>query len=139
MSREQLDELLNTLIPFAQQQLERHGEFYPFGATMSHAGEVGFLAGYAEDEHPESQPLIDLLVDGLRSKRDQYVATGICFDSRTEDPRTGEKTDAIAIDLEGVGDNPVTVYLPYHRSRLRGTKYGEIFAAAGERRVFGDP
>ena len=82
--------------------------------------------------------MIDQLVEAFRSRREEYAAVGICFDVRTIDPKTGQKTDAIAVDLEGATDDAVTVYLPYSRSRFRGTKYGELFAAARERRVFVD-
>jgi hypothetical protein len=138
MSREQLDELLNALLPFAKQQLEQHGAFYPFGARISPSGTIDHVNVHDGDEHPESQRLIDLLVDILRSSRDEYLGTGICFEARTPSPHTGETIDVIAVDLEGPEDGAVTVCLPYQRSHSGETTYGEIFAAHGTRRVFVD-
>jgi hypothetical protein len=40
MAREDLNSLLGTLFPFAQDMLANHGEFYPFGATMTPTGEI---------------------------------------------------------------------------------------------------
>jgi hypothetical protein len=31
----------------------------------------------------------------------------------------------------------MNVFLPYTKRRLRGIQYGELFATAGERRLFG--
>jgi len=136
MAREQLDAILDTLIRFAQQQLAKRGAFHPFGASVLLSGEINLDAVYEEGQ--QFQVMIDVLVDGFRSRRHEYSVIGICFDARVIDPNTGEKTDAIAVSLEGVNDDAVTVYLPYSRSRFRGMKYGEIFATAGERQVFID-
>jgi hypothetical protein len=40
MAHPELDELLDTLLPFAQQMLQKHGEFFPFGAAMTSSGEI---------------------------------------------------------------------------------------------------
>ncbi|MEA2711218.1 MAG: hypothetical protein QOF78_3819 [Phycisphaerales bacterium] len=45
MANPDLDELLNALIPFAQQMLAEHGEFFPFGASMDAKGESSVRAG----------------------------------------------------------------------------------------------
>ena len=55
---------------------------------------------------------------------------------RLTDPDTGETTDAVGAFLEHTDAEPVEVYLPYERRRLRGYSFGELWARAGERRVF---
>jgi hypothetical protein len=35
-----MDALLNAALPFAKQQLTNHGEFFPYGVTMSHDGQI---------------------------------------------------------------------------------------------------
>jgi hypothetical protein len=40
MAHPDLDELLNALLPFAQQLLSKHGEFYPFRSAMTTDGEI---------------------------------------------------------------------------------------------------
>ena len=50
-----LDRLLNTVLPFADEMLRRHGEFYPYGAAITREGEEQVFAadpGETEDPNP---------------------------------------------------------------------------------------
>src|SRR5277367_666996 len=69
-AQDDLDGMLGATIPFAQEMLAKNGEFYPYGASLSIDGEVKMEASYTGDEQPESQALLDLLIAGLRDKRD---------------------------------------------------------------------
>ena len=42
--KEECEELLNALLPFAANQLKKHGEFYPFGAVLTNDGEISLLS-----------------------------------------------------------------------------------------------
>jgi hypothetical protein len=45
--------LLATVVSFAELMLRQHGEFHPFGATMSPEGEVTNIGAAVEgDDHP---------------------------------------------------------------------------------------
>ena len=138
MAHPDLDELLNALLPFAQQTLDRYGEFLPFGASIDSLGEIRLAAGHTEDERPPSQEVIDLLVEGFRQAagRNELRAAGICLDVRVVDPN-GEKTDAVCARLEHESGETIEVYLPYRKPRRGKIKYGDIFAAAGSRAIFG--
>jgi hypothetical protein len=69
MAHPELDALFNTLLPFAQTMLREHGEFYPFGATMTTSGEIRHVGAKMEDDdHPPSQPLIDLLIETFKKQ-----------------------------------------------------------------------
>ena len=59
--KEECEELMNAVFPFAQQMLTKYREFYPFGGTMSIDGEIAHSASFSGEEHPASQSLIDLL------------------------------------------------------------------------------
>lgn len=133
MSREQFDQLFQFLVEFAQDQLSKRAEFHPFAAAISSSGKMELVAVY--DEGQESQVMIDTLVDGFRLGRNKYLATGICFDSRVVDPSTDEKTDAIAVDLEGPSDQAVTVYVPYADSQGIFA-YGDTFGVLAEPRIY---
>ena len=130
-----MDALLDPLIRFAQETLARHGEFYPFAAVMTSTGAVEMVGEEAVEEDPSSQALIDVIYRALadRSRGGGIRALGVCFDVRLPDRGN---TDAIQVSLEHASSDPVNVYLPYERTRLRGTEYGELFATPGERRVF---
>jgi hypothetical protein len=38
--REECEDLMNAVLPFAKQMLSQHREFFPFGGTMSPSGEI---------------------------------------------------------------------------------------------------
>ena len=42
--KEECEQLLNAILPFAINQLNKHGEFYPFGAVMLNNGDISLTA-----------------------------------------------------------------------------------------------
>ena len=81
--RRQLDDLLEALLPFAHGLLDKHGEFFPFGAAMGRDGKVAMLAGDTGSEHPASNEVIDVIRRAMKSKREEYLAVGVCYDEQT--------------------------------------------------------
>lgn len=138
MSRADLDALLNVLLPLAEETLERHGEFYPFGAGMGKNGEISQVAGYPGGEHPESQEVLRLLVGGLKAQAQDggLRAAGICLDVRTIPPGEVDKVDAVCTRLEHVDGEAIEVFLPYRKGLLGGIDYGDLFAREGTPQVF---
>ncbi|NUQ62471.1 MAG: hypothetical protein HUU20_08280 [Pirellulales bacterium] len=65
-----LDEGLRAAIYF----LEKNGEFFPFGVTMSPSCEIIHTQGWTGDEHPPSQEVIDVLLHGFAAgaERGEY-------------------------------------------------------------------
>jgi hypothetical protein len=129
-----LSALLTHLLPFARQLLERYGEFYPFGASMdANAAITATSAHPSSDDHPESQRVLDLLVDGvtLDARAGRIRAAGVCVDVRTIPPGETAKRDAIWLKLACVNGETVDVYVPYRKRRFRGIKYDEPYAASG--------
>jgi hypothetical protein len=45
MSDQDFTKLTSTLVPFAQEMLGKHSEFYPFAATMDKNGNLAQVAG----------------------------------------------------------------------------------------------
>jgi hypothetical protein len=129
--------LMNWVLPFAQQMLERHGEFFPFGCAMRPNGELVPVASYDGSNHPPSSELILLIkegfVDGVRNK--QYKATALAYDVRVKLPSSGESSDAIAISLNHRDNYSLIVLFPY---RLERGKFSvdAPFAQAGEADIF---
>ncbi len=65
-----LDALLNAVLPFAEQSIGRYGEFFPFGATVGVDGQIAMAAAGAElSERAPSQQVLDVLYDGARQRR----------------------------------------------------------------------
>ena len=129
MAHPDFDNLLNALAPFAKQMLSEHGEFYPFGATMTLDGQVTLHAGDVGSEHPETQAVIDLLTQAFREQVaiGQIRAAGLCSDIRTIAPGQTEKTDALCFKLEHQTGEALTVCIPYKKGLLGRYKYAEMF------------
>ena len=138
MAHPDLDELTNLLLPFAQEMLKKHGEFFPFGGSMNTSEEIAYVGGHTADEQPSSQDVIDLLLRGFReqAKSSDLRAAAICFDVRTIPPGQSVKADAICVRLEHSNGEAVHVFLPYRRGSQERYSFGELFAERGERDIF---
>jgi hypothetical protein len=94
-AQDDLDGLLNAALPFATQQLDSQGEFFPFGVVLSDAGETRMVAGdAAEGDHRASAAVRSTIVEGLRSGRDQFRAIALAADVRLAGG------DAVRVELE---------------------------------------
>ena len=135
--RQDYDALLQFLMPFAQQMLNKHGEFFPFGAGVNTNGEVEAHATYDGNEMPASEEVIAMLVQGFQGKaRDGSIRScGICFDGRIVED--GEKVDAVIFYLEHVSGDASKVYTTYKKGLFGKHRFGEIIGGAGEAKVFG--
>jgi hypothetical protein len=135
--RAELDSLLDPLLGFAHDMLKKHGEFFPFAATIDSDGQMTLGGADTGDEHPPSQDVIDLLVAGMRAQADAGTirAAGICYDIRF---RQGDApTDAIALSLEHRAGDRAMVVQPYSKGRFSGWKFEELAAIAPpEARIF---
>jgi hypothetical protein len=89
-TRPDLDAVLNALLPFAQQMLAKHGEFFPFGASMSAEGEVAAVAA-EPGEAMSAAAVIEMLEKGFRETATAggIRAAGICYDARLRE-RSGD-------------------------------------------------
>lgn len=138
MAHPDLDALLGSLLPFAERMLDRHGEFYPFGARMTAGGELELAAAETGAERPPVQELLDALSEGFRAQASAGAirAAGVCYAveiRRAEETRT---TSAICVSLDHASAEAVDVFVPYRRRRFRGVKYGEPTAVRGSLRFF---
>ena len=132
--KEDSEELLNILLPFAEGQLKKRRGFYPFGAVMLNSGElklteIGF-DGSAEE-------LIAALTAEHKATADrgEIKASGIAWDGRITPP-DGEKTDAVLVSLEHRERYSVVIGEPYKLGFWKKPKFGEIVALEGEHKVF---
>lgn len=131
------ENLMNAAIPLAEQMLQKHGEFFPYGAALKANGEIVSVAGYDGREHPPSNDIIHLLKEGFvkGAKSREYKATALVYDVRVVLPSTGKKSDAIAVSLNHRDQYSVTVFFPYQLSNGQ-LIFGDVFAQKGEADVF---
>lgn len=126
-----LDALLGASVQAAVKMLSDDGEFYPFALAVTTAGEIVRPTVDAGSEHPSAEHVAGLLLTALRATRETLAAASICSDV-TIDMQTGERRDAVRIELEAPEADPLVVLVPYADAVL-----DEPFAMPGERRVFG--
>jgi hypothetical protein len=133
-AQEDLDALLNLVLPFAQQQLADAGGFFPYGAYIGLGGVPEFVAFYSDSEKPDAAEMFEHAFAALASRRDVSRAAAVAVDVRI-DEGVG---DAISIDLEHAEGHAIKVLLPYAKARFgKRIKYGSMSAQAGEHRIWG--
>jgi hypothetical protein len=128
-----LDGLLSTLLPFAQQQLNKHGAFLPFGAVVDRDGTVRLTAAHVDGEQSAALDVLDSLHEGAHSQRASIRAAAFVADVTVP----GKPGDAIRVDVEHAEGVAIAVLLPYNKRRLgRAIDYEPLRAAPGQHRVW---
>jgi hypothetical protein len=136
--KEDCEQLMSAVVPFAEEMLARHHEFYPFGGTMALSGEIAHTGGWTGEEHPPSAEIIALLEGGFRdgAARGEYKATALVVDVRTIPPGKSEKQDAIAVRLDHRDGYSVQVLFPYSYSSSGELLVEDPFAVKGQGSIF---
>ena len=136
--KEECEKLMDVLLPFALQMLERYGEFYPFGGMITRDGKIVQIGAMDDDmDHPKSQPLIDTMVSTFRekAKNGDCRATGIVVDVKVVPPDRAEKVDAIQLRMDHHDGYSVEVFFPYER-RGKNIEVQPAFASKGSSLIF---
>ena len=135
---DEIQEILNFLLPYAEQMLSQHGEFYPYAAALGADGDLNAVATDVDDDSPDVSEVLLALHQGLRERAAEGAirASGIAADVTLTDPDSGETTDAVQVELDHAEAEPVDVYVPYE-SAEGGIKFGDLVAAEGREPVFG--
>ena len=60
--KEQCEVLLDKLLPFAENQMKKHREFYPFAAVILMDDTVELTGSFDGNEHPESKDVMNDLI-----------------------------------------------------------------------------
>jgi hypothetical protein len=130
-SQDDLDGLVGTVLPFAQQMLAQHGGFYPFAAVVSTDGQTQLLAADLGQDHPDTTELRSTLVESIRDFRDGLRAAAVCSDVRLQG------ADAIRVELEHRDGQAMAVLMPYQaRPPAPGIEYQDLRAVAAEQYVW---
>lgn len=134
--RDEIEQLLRYLLPFAEESLNKDGEFRPYAAMVAADGSLKSVES-EEGQQPDEGELLLALHTELREHAagGAIRASGIAADVTLTDPDSGEETDAVQLELDHVDTDAVDVYVPY-TSGDDGIKFGELVAAAGQAPVF---
>jgi hypothetical protein len=134
---DEIQELLNFLLPYAERMLSEHGEFYPYAAALDSDGELNAVGTDVDDDSPDVGDVLLALHEGLRERAAEGAirATGIAADVTLTDPDSGETTDAVQVELDHADADAVDIFVPYE-TEPDGIKFGELVAAEGREPVF---
>lgn len=126
--KQQCEQLMDSLLPFATKMLATHGEFFPFGGTIDANGKIGMTGGWTGEEHPPSSEVISLLHSAFLggARKGDYIATALVYDVRVMPPGEQVKTDAIAIDVshrDGISQTVIYPYKVIEKKVLAGKPY----------------
>ncbi len=109
--------------------ITKRGEFFPFGITVSHDGQVGLAAADPRfDERPDSLAVLDGLYAGISDDRETYRAVGFVADV------TASCGDAVRVEAEHRdGGPPLVILMPYQRKGLvkKVVTYGQMAVSEG--------
>ena len=134
---DEIQELLNFLLPYAERMLSEHGEFYPYAAALDSEGELNAVGTELDDDSPDVGEILLALHQGLRERaaEGEIRASGIAADVTLTDPDSGETTDAVHVELDHAEADAVDIFVPYE-TEGEGIKFGELVAAEGREPVF---
>lgn len=143
-SEKDVKKLMKVHVGFAEEMLEKHGEFFPFGAAMRPNKSIISVSVSEDDEHPEAQTLIDGLNDAFRygAALGQYDATALFFVGRVKLSGDADSSDAIVVQLDHRDSISTRVYLPYEMKRVglfkrrRQLEFGQSMSELGDFDVF---
>lgn len=126
-AQDDLDGLLDPALGFTQQQLDEHGEFYPYAVVVDADGQQRMVAADIGSDQPASADLITTLIATLSDERDSLRAAAIVADVRLPEANS----DAVRVTLEHSEHVALTILLPYKTKRFgRGVDYGDLQAGA---------
>jgi hypothetical protein len=135
--REDADQLLSTMLPLAENLLRKHGEFYPFGATMNLGGKIEMEHAATEQSKPNSASLIASLEETFRGRLELLRAVAIACDTRVTPPGEFQSVDAVSVFIDHRDQFCALVFVPYTRASNQDVEFGAIFASRPEHRLFG--
>ena len=138
--KQEVELLMNDILPLAKRMLAEHGEFHPYGGVIRSDGSivhVGVTTGN-EDSDRRSSELLQILRQDFkrRAANNEIRAAGFVFDVRIRLPGGREKVNAIQVNLEHRSSYSAQVFFPYWMDQPGSINFGETFAQEGEHHVF---
>lgn len=139
-AKDDCNQLLRATLPLAEKMLREYGEFLPFGAQMLPDGEIASVGADDGDDRSRSQNLIGLLQTAFKAGAHdgEVIATALVYDVRVQPPGAGQKSDAIALNLDHRDQYSVTVFFPYMIADGE-LALDEPFASVGDYAIFPSP
>lgn len=135
--KEQCEILLDKLLPFAEQQMKKYREFYPFAAVLLEDDSVELTASYDGNEQPEPKAVLEDLkqIHQKLAAEGKIKASGIVWNAGVNSA-DGKPIDAIIVSLEHRDNYSVIVGEPYKIGLFKTVSFGNLFAMEGKQDIF---
>ena len=135
--KEQCEVLLDALIPFAENQMKKYREFYPFAAVLLMDDTVEITGSYDGNEYPDSKDVLKDLIQIHKqlASEGKIKASGIAWNSSVVSA-DGKPYDAIIVSLEHKDDYSVIVGEPYKIGLFKKVTFDSLFAMEGKHDIF---
>ena len=114
-SQNPVNRLFAFVVEFAEQMLAKSGEFFPFGGSITDAGEIAAAAGEPGDsEHPNAQDVYRQVARGLASRAsgDDVAAVALVANVMIPTELEPAAESGIRVHVEAPGFARM-VYVPY--------------------------
>ncbi len=130
--------LVNRSVPFALEQIDKQGEFYPYATVITKDGKFEPAVAKPKTDRPTSQEVIDMLVEELRRRAAKGELRVVCVvvGGRLARDQSSAPEDVIQARLEHVDGTAVEVYVPWKRGKDKKVQPGEGFAGRGVPQIF---
>lgn len=132
--KQEVEQLMNEVLPIAKRMLREHGEFFPYGGYMKSSGEIVHVG--AKDpatDRPKSKDLIAILQSSFQElvRSGQCKAVALVYDVSVTLPQSNCRSDAIQVCVDHVGNYSAEVFFPYKKTNHE-VIFGEVFAQQGK-------
>jgi hypothetical protein len=137
-AKQESENLMNNLLPVAQNMLSKYREFYPYGGYVELDGQIRHV-GVKDPttDYPQSEEMIAALEKLFLEKASacECKATAIVCDVRVKVPGSDRKCDAIQVRLDHMEGYSKEMFFPYEVVKDE-VRYGEPFAHEGRGMIF---
>ena len=134
-SKADAEHLLHGSLPFAEQMLIGHGQFYPYGAALMDSGEIVPVATRGGEEQSASARLIERLREMHRGAARRFVATATVYEVSVGRADEEPGSDAIAVEIDHAGGLSLVLFLAY-AFEDGGVRYTETIVRPGTAGIF---
>ena len=140
--QEQAEQLVNAVLPLAEQMLKEHGEFLPYAGVIKADGQIEVMQFSPEGSEPKTlltakqmhQGATEMLREGAQTG--DYTTTALVSNVYVVKPGTEDKVEAVAVSIDDAEGNSMEVFFPYTISE-GAVGFGTAFAQKGTHYIFG--
>jgi len=130
-----MEDVVQTLFSLSCDLVAKNGNFLPHGAVQTDEGDIELVAAAGETEITNSEEILPLLQDGLRS---HTGAASTRVAAVSESVFLGPKrTAAIKVLVEHKDGLTVAFYQPWAKRFLKGPEFGEIMMREADPEIGG--